>query len=92
MVRSEQSRRLNPYGSVRNPWVVDPRERELLTGMGNCYEACGEDFEHTVGMVAGSRKRTTEEVKQTLGSMAKRYGSDSDYQILRNRLPTAFPF
>lgn len=71
---------------------MDPRERELLTGMGNCYEACGEDFEGTVGMVADSRHRTPEDVKQTLAGMAKRYGADPDYQKLRGRLPPSFPF
>jgi hypothetical protein len=71
---------------------VDARERELLTGMGNCYEACGEDFEATVGMVADSRHRTREDVKQTLAAMAKQYGADPDYQKLRGRLPPIFPF
>jgi len=71
---------------------VDPRERELLTGMGNCFEACGADFEGTVGMVADSRRRTRDDVKQTLASMASRYGSDPDYQKLRGRLPPSFPF
>jgi len=70
---------------------VDPREHELLTGMGNCYEACGEDFEGTVEMVAHSRRRTPEDVKQTLTSMRERYRSDPDYQALRRRLPSSFP-
>jgi hypothetical protein len=71
---------------------VDPRERELLTGMGNCYEACGEDFEHTVGMVSDSRHRTREDVKETLRRMAQQYGRDAEYQALRRRLPESFPF
>lgn len=71
---------------------MDPRERELLTGMGNCYEACGEDFEHTVGMVSDSRHRTPDDVRETLRGMAQRYGNDADYQALRRRLPPAFPF
>jgi hypothetical protein len=71
---------------------VDSRERELLTGMGNCYEACGADFEGTVGMVADSRRRTPEDVKQTLAAMAQRYGSEPEYQKLRGRLPPSFPF
>jgi hypothetical protein len=71
---------------------VDPKERELLTGMGNCYEACGEDFEGTVEMVANSRHRTTEDVRATLAAMAQKYGNDSDYQRLRRRLPPTFPF
>ncbi|MGA8604640.1 MAG: hypothetical protein WB788_06215 [Thermoplasmata archaeon] len=71
---------------------MDPKERELLTGMGNCFEACGADFEGTVGMVADSRDRSREDVKQTLASMASRYSSDPDYQKLRHRLPPTFPF
>jgi len=71
---------------------VDPQERELLTGMGNCYEACGADFEDTIGMVADSRRRTPEDVKQTLARMAQRYGADPEYQRLRGRLPPSFPF
>jgi hypothetical protein len=71
---------------------VDSRERELLTGMGNCFEACGANFEETVEMVASSRRRTPEDVKQTLAGMAQRYGSDADYKALRHRLPPSFPF
>jgi len=70
---------------------VDARERELLTGMGNCYEACGADFEDTVGMVAGSRRREVDEVKATLARMRATYGKDPDYQTLRRRLPESFP-
>jgi len=71
---------------------VDPRERELLTGMGNCFEACHADFEGTVQMVADSRDRTPEDVRQTLGGMARRYSADAEYQRLRRRLPASFPF
>jgi hypothetical protein len=70
---------------------VDARERELLTGMGNCYEACRADFEGTVGMVAGSRQREVDEVKATLARMRAAYGKDPDYQALRRRLPESFP-
>jgi hypothetical protein len=71
--------------------VVDARERELLTGMGNCYKACGEDFEGTVGMVADARNRQVEEVKATLARMRDAYHGDPDYQTLRRRLPDSFP-
>jgi hypothetical protein len=71
---------------------VDARERELLTGMGNCYEACGEGFEATVGMVADSRHRTREDVKDSLANMAGRYRDDPDYRTLRARVPASFPF
>jgi hypothetical protein len=70
---------------------VDPRERELLTGMGNCFEACGEDFEGTIEMVAHARHRTTEDVKGTLRGMRERYRDDPEYRTLRDRLPTDFP-
>lgn len=71
---------------------MDARERELLTGMGNCYAACGASFEETVGMVADNRHRTREDVQETLAGMAKRYGTDPEYQRLRARLPGSFPF
>jgi hypothetical protein len=70
---------------------VDARERELLTGMGNCFEACGADFEGTVEMVASSRRRTPDDVKATLAQMKEKYHGDSDYQALRGRLPAEFP-
>ena len=70
---------------------MDSRERELLTGMGNCYAACGADFEGTVDMVASSRHREVAEVKATLARMRESYHSDPDYQSLRRRLPDSFP-
>ncbi|MGA8663491.1 MAG: hypothetical protein WB809_00250 [Thermoplasmata archaeon] len=70
---------------------MDARDRELLTGMGNCYAACGADFEGTVGMVADSRNRTAEDVKSTLARMREESRSDPDYQALRRRLPESFP-
>ncbi len=70
---------------------MDARERELLTGMGNCYEACGADFEGTVDMVANSRHREIREVKETLERMRESYRNDPDYQALRRRLPESFP-
>ncbi len=63
-----------------------------MTGMGNCYEACGEGFEETVGMVAHSRKLTPEQVKATLAQIRSQYANDPDYQTLRHRLPGSFPF
>lgn len=71
---------------------MNPRERELLTGMGNCYEACHADFEGTVEMVANNRHRTTDEVKETLRRLRREFGSDPEYQNLRARLPPDFPF
>ncbi len=70
---------------------MDARERELLTGMGNCFEACGADFEDTIGMVSSSRHREPDEVKSTLARMRAAYGNDPDYQALRRRLPDSFP-
>ena len=63
----------------------------MLTGMGNCYEACGEDFDGTVEMVANSRHRKIEEVKATLARMRDMYHEDPEYATLRRRLPTDFP-
>ncbi len=60
--------------------------------MGNCYEACGENFEETVGMVAHSRHRTPEDVRATLARMRAAYAEDPEYQGLRKRLPDSFPF
>jgi hypothetical protein len=59
--------------------------------MGNCYEACGADFEGTVQMVAHSRHRTVEDVKSTLARMRAQYRTDPEYQKLRQRLPDSFP-
>jgi len=59
--------------------------------MGNCYEACHDDFEATIGMVAGNRGRTPEEVTALLRSMRERFVHDPDYQRLRARFPAEFP-
>ncbi len=45
---------------------VDEVDRELMEGMGNCYHACGEDFEGTVRMVARSRGYTSAEITKRL--------------------------
>jgi hypothetical protein len=71
---------------------LTPEELELLEGMCNCFSACGADFEETVGMVAGARRRTGEDVKGTLRAMASSYAQDGEYQNLRKRLPAEFPF
>jgi hypothetical protein len=89
---STSRRRLSLYRALGNPTGVDARERELLTGMGNCFEACGEDFAHTVQMVSSSRHRSADDVVETLRAMAVRYGSDPEYQALRRRVPSSFPF
>jgi hypothetical protein len=71
---------------------LSPRDKELLEGMGNCYSACGDDFDNTVSMVAGARGRTTEDVKETLQRLAKESAGENEYRTLRSRLPTEFPF
>jgi hypothetical protein len=71
---------------------VNPRERELMTGMGNCFAACGANFEETIGMVAETRRLTPEQVKEMLAEIRTKYGNDADYQVLRNRVPASFPF
>jgi hypothetical protein len=59
--------------------------------MGNCFEACGADFEGTVEMVAGARHRTVDDVKATLAALKAIAASDPEYQTLRGRLPESFP-
>lgn len=70
---------------------LSPRERELMTGMGNCYASCHENFEHTVEMVGDARGLTVDQVKMMLEDIRQMYGNDSDYQKLRGRLPKDFP-
>lgn len=70
---------------------MDARERELLTGMGNCYAACQEDFESTIRMVAHARDRDPEEVRATLAAIRDRDGTTEAYRTLRSRLPEDFP-
>ena len=70
---------------------MNPRERELLQGMGNCFAACGEDFEGTTRMVASARGLEQEEVIQTLKTIRKNYENDQDYKKLRARIPEDFP-
>lgn len=71
---------------------MNPRERELLTGMGNCYEACHESFEETIRMVAGNRGRTPDDVRESLRQMRVQYASDPEFLRLRARIPEDFPF
>jgi hypothetical protein len=71
---------------------VDPKGRELLTGMGNCFEACHDEFEGTVEMVANARGLSPEEVLARLSLLKSRDGQDPDYLRLRRRLPESFPF
>ena len=70
---------------------VTPRERELLQGMGNCYEARHADFEDTVGMVGSARGLSPDEVKRMLAEISKKYIDTDDYKTLRVRLPKEFP-
>ncbi len=71
--------------------VLTPRERELMTGMGNCYASCHADFEDTVRMVSGARDLTPEQVKKMLEDIRAKNAGDADYRRLRNRLPNDFP-
>ena len=71
---------------------MNPRERELMTGMGNCYAACGASFEETIGMVAETRRLTRAQVKEMLAEIRAKYGNDADYRALRDRVPSSFPF
>ena len=71
---------------------MTPREHELLRGMCNCYSACGDDFENTVGMVASARDLDPDVVKATLIEIATKYSDTQEYRVLRSRLPSEFPF
>ncbi len=68
---------------------MTPKERELLQGMVNCFNACHANFEETVEMVGSARGLTPEEVKEILGRLKEVDGDD--YRALRSRLPEIFP-
>ena len=68
---------------------MNPRERELLQGMVNCYHTCHADFEGTVGMVGSAHGLSPEEVKEILARLKKAGGKD--YEELRSGLPSEFP-
>ncbi len=70
---------------------MDPVDRELLEGMGNCYAACHEGFEETIRMVSGSRGRTAEDVIATLRRLRNECAPDAEYRRLRLRFPSDFP-
>jgi hypothetical protein len=71
---------------------VNDSDRELLTGMGNCYDVCREDFEETVRMVSSARGLTPEVVKARLHRMREEFGDSEGFQTLRAQLPKEFPF
>jgi len=62
-----------------------------MTGMGNCYASCHEDFERTVEMVGDARGLTVDQVKRMLENIRGKYDGDADYLRLRGRLPKDFP-
>jgi len=62
-----------------------------MTGMGNCYGSCHEDFERTVEMVGDARGLSVDQVKRMLEDIRGKYGADVDYLRLRGRLPQDFP-
>ncbi|HYK93023.1 MAG TPA: hypothetical protein VEY07_03150 [Thermoplasmata archaeon] len=70
---------------------MKPVDRELMEGMGNCYAACGANFDETVRMVSSSRDRTPEDVVQTLRRLRSESGSTEEYLRLRARFPADFP-
>ena len=74
------------------PSAMDPVDEELLTGMGNCFAACGEGFEGTVRMVAHARGRRPDEVTERLRRLREESGADPTFRRLRARLPEEFPF
>ena len=70
---------------------MDEREYELLKAMGDCYNTCFEDFERSLEMISGWRGYTTDEVKEILVKMKKKYLNDPEYNKLRKRFPAEFP-
>jgi hypothetical protein len=74
------------------PSIVKYEEKELLQGMRNCYDVCGEDYDRTVEMVSSARDRDPSEVEKTLVSLRKKYGHTKEYQKIRNQIPEDFPF
>jgi hypothetical protein len=62
-----------------------------MTGMGNCYASCHEDFEHTVEMVGDARGLTVDQVKKMLEDIREKSRGEADYLRLRGRLPKDFP-
>lgn len=66
-----------------------PRERELMNGMVNCYNACHANFEETVGMVGSARGLSPEQVKVILNRLEREDGDE--YRALRQKLPSEFP-
>lgn len=67
------------------------QDEELLQGMGNCYAACGANFEETLRMVGSNRGLTPAEVKARLRSLREESGEDPRYRELRARFPSTFP-
>jgi hypothetical protein len=59
--------------------------------MGNCVEACGADFDGTIGMVADARHLTRAEVMERLRRLRDEEGSAPEYLLLRGRFPAEFP-
>lgn len=79
------------YENAPRTLTTTPKETELLQGMGNCYAACGADFEGTVTMVGNARGIEPREVKKILKNIKEAYGNDEGYLRLRRRLPKEFP-
>ncbi|HZY71043.1 MAG TPA: hypothetical protein VFF67_08735 [Thermoplasmata archaeon] len=70
---------------------MDPVDRELMQGMGNCYSACGEGFEATIDMVSNARDRTPDDVIAALRRLRADFATDPEYRALRARFPADFP-
>ena len=71
--------------------IVNDKELELLNAVGNCYNACHENFEETLNMISGWRGYTSEEVKDILTEVKDKYSQDPEYIKLRKRFPRDFP-
>jgi dihydrodipicolinate synthase/N-acetylneuraminate lyase len=68
---------------------MNPRERELLQGMVNCFHVCHANFADTVGMVGSARGLAPEEVIEILNRLREADGEE--YKKIRIQLPADFP-
>jgi hypothetical protein len=70
---------------------MEAKELELLTAVGDCFNACHEDFEDTLEMISGWRGYTSGEVMQILLNVKEKYQNDPEYIKLRKKFPKEFP-
>ena len=70
---------------------MNDKELELFKAVGNCYQACHEDYKETLKMISGWRGYTSDEVHDILTNVKEKYSATEEYQKLRMRFPDDFP-